>query len=76
MTFRQPARMHQEPGIADLRDVEIGHRSSAVRHPGNIAARLGRPLKWDPVKERILDDGEAASMLSRPYCSPLKLRVS
>lgn len=57
-------------------DVEIGHRSSTVCHLGNIAVRIGRPLKWDPATEQILGDTEAASMLSRPYRSPWKLRVS
>ncbi len=36
--------------------------------------RLGRDkLKWDPVKEQIVDDAEAAKMLSRPYREPWKL---
>jgi hypothetical protein len=36
--------------------------------------RLGRKkLKWDPVKEQIIDDAEAAKMLSRPYRAPWKL---
>jgi predicted dehydrogenase len=46
---------------------EVAHRSITLAHLGNIAMRLGRDLKWDPVRERILDDAEAASMLSRPY---------
>jgi hypothetical protein len=32
--------------------------------------RLGRKLKWDPVKEEIAGDGEAAAMLERPYRKP------
>ncbi len=55
-------------------DVEIGHRSATVCHLGNIAARIGRPITWDPVKEEITGDSEASRMLSRPYREPWKLR--
>jgi predicted dehydrogenase len=54
-------------------DVEIGHRSATVCHLGNIAVRTGRKLTWDPVKETIVGDKEAADMLSRPYRTPWKL---
>jgi predicted dehydrogenase len=54
--------------------VEVAHRSITICHLGNIAMRLGREkLKWDPEKEQILDDTEAARMLSRPYREPWKL---
>jgi len=54
--------------------VEPAHRSITICHLGNIAMRLSRKkLKWDPVKEQILDDSEAAKMLSRPYREPWKL---
>lgn len=51
-------------------DVEIGHRSATVCHLGNIVARIGRKIQWDPSAERIVGDEQAASMLSRPYRSP------
>lgn len=54
-------------------DVEIGHRSATVCHLGNIALRTGRMLTWDPVKETIVGDANAAQMLSRPYRAPWKL---
>ncbi len=54
-------------------DVEIGHRSATVCHLGNIAARLGRKIQWDPVNETIVDDADAAAMVSRPYRGPWKL---
>ena len=54
--------------------VETAHRSITICHLGNIAMRLGRErLKWDPAKEQIIDDAEAAKMLSRPYRGPWKL---
>ncbi len=41
--------------------VEIGHRSCTVCTLGNIAYDLGRPIKWDPVAEKFVDDPEAES---------------
>jgi len=51
-------------------DVEIGHRSATVCHLGNLVARLGRPVKWDPVTESCPDDAEAQAMTDRSYRSP------
>jgi len=50
--------------------VEIGHRSISVAHLGAISVRLGRPIQWDPVKEEIVGDADAARWLSRPMRKP------
>ena len=47
-------------------DVEVGHRTATVCNIGNIAYRLGRPLKWDPKKEKFDNDKEANDLLKRP----------
>jgi predicted dehydrogenase len=54
-------------------DVEIGHRVTCWSHLGNIAARLGRKLRWDPVAERFPDDAEANQMLQVAYRQPWRL---
>ena len=54
-------------------DVEIGHRSATVCHLGNIAVRLGRKFQWDPAKEQIVGDADAAAMLTKEYRAPWKL---
>ena len=54
-------------------DVEIGHRSTTLCHLGNIARWVGRPLKWDPVKEQFIGDDEANSHLDRPRRKPYVL---
>ncbi|MDO8540047.1 MAG: Gfo/Idh/MocA family oxidoreductase [Opitutaceae bacterium] len=56
--------------------VEIGHRSSTVCHLGNIAIRSGKKVVWDPVKERIVGDGELAKWTSRPYRGAWKLQAT
>ena len=53
-----------------FRDIEIAHRTATFCHLGNIAYWLDRPLKWDPVKEEILGDAEAARWLDRPKRAP------
>ncbi|MBN1491613.1 MAG: Gfo/Idh/MocA family oxidoreductase [Phycisphaerae bacterium] len=47
-------------------DVEIGHRSISVCHLANIVRQIGRPLRWDPVKEIFPDDAEANAYVDRP----------
>jgi predicted dehydrogenase len=56
-------------------DVEIGHRSATVCHLGNMAVRLGRKIQWDPAREQVVGDPEAAAspMFTRPYRSPWTL---
>lgn len=51
-------------------DAETGHRTATVCTIGNIAYKLGRPLKWDPEKEQFENDSEANAMLHRPYRGP------
>lgn len=59
-----------------ITDMDIGRRSITICHLGNIAYELGRPLRWDPVKERFVGDKQANRMLSRPMRGPWHLRKS
>ena len=52
---------------------EVGHRSATVPHLGNIAMILGRKIRWDPKRERIINDESANRMLSRTLRSPWHL---
>lgn len=52
-------------------DVEEGHQVSVACHLANISLRLGgRKIRWDPEKEEIVGDREAAAHLVRPYRKP------
>jgi hypothetical protein len=42
-------------------------RCDAICQLANIAAQTGRVIQWDPEKETIVGDTEAAQMLTRPY---------
>ena len=48
-------------------DIEIGHLSSALCHLGNIVARTGRAVRFDPRTEQIVDDPHARGLLHRQY---------
>jgi predicted dehydrogenase len=48
-----------------ISDVHSHHRALTTCHLSAIAARLGRPIRWDPEAERILDDPEAQRMVAR-----------
>lgn len=52
---------------------EVGHRSAAICHLGNIAMLTGRKLKWDHEREQFINDTTANQMLSRPMRSPWHL---
>ena len=54
-------------------DIETGCRSVTVCHLGNIAYKLGRPLKWDPKREVFVGDRGANRLLSRGMRSPWHL---
>jgi len=41
--------------------------------PIDCAVRTGRKIRWDPAKETIVGDAEAARMLDRPLRRPWKL---
>ena len=56
-----------------IASAEIGHRSSTVCHLGNIAMLLDRKVKWDPKKERFINDSAADSMIARSMRAPWRL---
>jgi len=54
-------------------DIAYTCRSMTACILGNLAHWLGRPLKWDPVKEEFVDDEEANRWLDRPRRQPWTL---
>lgn len=47
-------------------DVWSHHRALSTCHLANIAIRLGRDIKWNPLTEQIVDDPDANTWLGRP----------
>ena len=56
-----------------ISNAEVSHRSVTTCHAGNICLRLGRKLRWDPVKECFLNDEPANRMLARAMRAPWSL---
>ena len=50
--------------------IEEGHTSTTLVHLANASYRLGRTLRFDPVKEQVIDDEEANRMLRGTYREP------
>ncbi len=67
--FLKCVRSRKEPYFP----VDIGHRVSTVCHLANLAIRLGRTLRWDPVREDFVGDTAASGMRDRPRRDPWQL---
>jgi predicted dehydrogenase len=52
---------------------ENGHRSCTIVNLSKIAVRLGRPLRFDPVKQRFIKDEEANRLIDQPMRAPWHL---
>jgi hypothetical protein len=64
--FLDCVKSRQEP----IEPVEVGHRTASLCHLGNIAMILHRKITWDPQREEIIGDDEAAKMTARPFRAP------
>jgi len=53
--------------------IEGAVRAQTVVQQEYIAMKLGRKLRWDPVREEFVGDAEANRWLSRPMRSPWQL---
>ena len=61
--FLSCVRSRQRPNA----DIETGHKSTMLCHLGNIVARTGRNINFDPAKEVISGDSEANRYIRREY---------
>jgi len=53
--------------------VEAAHRAVTIGHLANIAIRLRRKIKYDPVKEEIIGDDVANRLVYQPMREPWHL---
>lgn len=53
----------------------VGCRTAAICQLSGIAERLGRPVRWDPLSEQIIDDPVAARMMDNSRRAPYSLPI-
>jgi hypothetical protein len=66
LTFVEAVKTRQEAGG----HVEAAHRAVTIAHLSNIAIRLGRKIKYDPVQEEIIGDEVANRLVYQPMRDP------
>lgn len=69
VNFGEAVRTRQQAGG----HAEASHRAATVLHLSNIALRLGRKLRYDPVKERFIGDDQANRFIDIPMRAPWHL---
>ena len=67
--FLNAVRTRSRPGA----DIAIAARSITVSHLGNIAYELGRPVAWDPERERFVNHPDADRLFARRMRAPWHL---
>jgi len=53
--------------------VEMGIRCDTIAHMVNVAAQTKREINWDPKKEEIVGDAEAAKLITRSHRAKWKV---
>jgi hypothetical protein len=53
-----------------LTPADVALRSATPGYLGLISMRVGRRIRWDPVKQEIVGDLEAARLMERPMRDP------
>jgi len=69
LEFEEAVRTRQKAGLNE----EVAHRSCTLVNLAAIAIRLGRPLKYDPVKEEFIADEQANRLVKVPMRAPWHL---
>jgi len=68
-TFAEAVKTRKQPGGHP----EAAHRCAAILHLANVAIRVGRTIRYDPVKEEIVGDEEANRLVNQPMRAPWHL---
>ncbi|MBW1791270.1 MAG: Gfo/Idh/MocA family oxidoreductase [Deltaproteobacteria bacterium] len=67
--FSEAVRKRQKFALNE----ENGHRSCTIVNLAKIAVRLGRPLHFDPKKQKFINDEEANRFIFQPMRAPWHL---
>lgn len=61
--FLDAMRSRSKPRV----EIEEGHWATSLAHLGNIVARTGRAIRFDPKTETVTGDAQANAMVKREY---------
>ena len=68
-SFVKAIKSRRDPSVP----VEVGHSSCTVCNLANIAMDLKRPIKWNPIVQKFVNDPEAEKFLHYDYRAPYTL---
>lgn len=69
VSFAEAVKTRKQPGG----HAEAAYRTASIMHLANIAIRMGRKIRFDPVKEVIVGDEEANRLVNQPMRAPWHL---
>jgi predicted dehydrogenase len=69
VTFGEAVKTRKQPAGGP----EPAHRCATLLHLANIAIRVGRKIRYDPVKEQVVGDEQANRLVNQPMRSPWHL---
>ncbi|MBM4039509.1 MAG: Gfo/Idh/MocA family oxidoreductase [Planctomycetes bacterium] len=69
ISFEQAEKTRQPSGGS----ADSSHRANTLFLLGNIAIRLGRRIRWDPIKQQCIGDDEANRLVDIPMRAPWHL---
>ena len=68
-SFPEAVKTRQKTGGS----AEAAHRAATILHLANISIRVGRSIRYDPVKEQVIGDEEARRLVNQPMRAPWHL---
>jgi hypothetical protein len=69
LTFGEAVKTRKPAGG----NAEAAHRTVTIIHLANIAIRVGRTIRFDPIKEVIIGDEQANRLAYQPMRPPWHL---
>lgn len=69
--FVQAVKTRQKFALNEIN----GHRSCTLINLAKIAVQTGRPLRFDPKKQRFVNDAAANALIKQPMRGPWKIKV-
>jgi hypothetical protein len=69
VSFPDAIRTRKQAGGSAL----TAHRTASILHLANVAIRVGRKIRFDPVKHQIIGDDEANRLVWQPMRAPWHL---